>query len=61
MSWNGKAQNKEYKGLEGTWWAGGQMSFAKDDNGTSETTSSTFVPLLVFFKLLFKVTLFDPF
>lgn len=49
MSWNGNAQDKESKGLEGAWWAGGQVSFTKDDNGTSETTSSTFVPVVGYF------------
>lgn len=45
---NANAQ-EENKGLQGTWWAAGQLAFSTTDNGASETKSNTIVPIVGYF------------
>ena len=45
---NANAQ-EENKGLQGTWWAAGQLAFSSTDNGASETKSNTIVPIVGYF------------
>lgn len=40
---------EENKGLQGTWWAAGQLSFSTSDNGVSEIKSNTIVPIVGYF------------
>lgn len=40
---------EENKGLEGTWWAAGQLSFGSNDNGTVKTTSNAIIPVVGYF------------
>ncbi|MDD3005838.1 MAG: porin family protein, partial [Flavobacterium sp.] len=48
LGFNANAQ-EEKKGLEGTWWVAGQVSFSTTDNGASETNSNTIVPIAGYF------------
>ena len=48
LGFNANAQ-EENKGLQGTWWAAGQLAFSSTDNGTSETKSNTIVPVVGYF------------
>jgi hypothetical protein len=48
LGFNANAQ-EEKKGLEGTWWVAGQVSFSTTDNGASETKSNTIVPIAGYF------------
>ena len=45
LGFNANAQ-EENKGLQGTWWVAGQVAFGSSDNGTTETTSSTVLPIV---------------
>ncbi len=45
---NANAQ-EEKKGLQGTWWAAGQLAFSTSDNGVDETKSNTIVPIVGYF------------
>lgn len=40
---------EENKGLEGTWWAAGQLSFGSNDNGAVKTTSNAIIPVVGYF------------
>ncbi|MFY8096393.1 MAG: hypothetical protein ACOVMH_01135 [Flavobacterium sp.] len=40
---------EENKGLQGTWWAAGQLSFGSNDNGTVKTTSNAIIPVVGYF------------
>lgn len=46
MSLSAKAQDK---GLEGTWWVGGQVSFNSEKTGTVENSSNMFLPIVGYF------------
>ena len=46
MSLNVNAQEKEDKGLEGVWWAAGQVSFSSSKTGDSKTTSNMILPIV---------------
>ena len=46
MSLNVNAQEKENKGLEGVWWAAGQVSFSSSKTGDSKTTSNMILPIV---------------
>lgn len=46
---NVNAQDKSSKGLQGTWWVGGQVAFGKSEAGVSETKTNTFVPIVGYF------------
>lgn len=48
FGFNVNAQEQK-QGLEGTWWAAGQLSFSSTDNGTTETKSNTIVPIVGYF------------
>lgn len=43
------AQEKENKGLEGTWWVAGQVSFSSDEEVGTKTTSNTILPIAGYF------------
>ena len=45
---NANAQ-EENKGLEGTWWAAGQVAFGSTETGNVKTTSSTILPIVGYF------------
>lgn len=49
LALNVNAQDKASKGLQGTWWAGGQVAFGKNETGVSETKTNTFVPIVGYF------------
>ena len=40
------AQEKESKGLEGTWWVAGQVSFSSEETGDAKTTSNMILPIV---------------
>lgn len=40
---------EENKGLQGTWWVAGQLSFGSNDNGTVKTTSNAIIPVVGYF------------
>lgn len=46
MSLNVNAQEKENKGLEGVWWAAGQVSFSSSKTGDAKTTSNMILPIV---------------
>ncbi|WP_396191348.1 hypothetical protein [Flavobacterium sp.] len=46
MSLNVNAQEKEDKGLEGVWWAAGQVSFSSSKTGDAKTTSNMILPIV---------------
>jgi hypothetical protein len=46
MSLNVSAQEKENKGLEGVWWAAGQVSFSSSKTGDAKTTSNMILPIV---------------
>jgi hypothetical protein len=46
MSLSAKAQDK---GLQGTWWVGGQVSFDSQKTGTVEKSSNMFLPIVGYF------------
>ena len=46
MSLNVNAQEKEDKGLEGVWWAAGQVSFSSQKTGDAKTTSNMILPIV---------------
>lgn len=46
---NMNAQDKESKGLQGVWWAGGQVSFSKTETATTESKSTTVIPVVGYF------------
>jgi len=48
FSLTSNAQEKN-KGLQGTWWAAGQLSFGSNDNGTVKTTSNAIIPVVGYF------------
>ena len=48
LGFNANAQ-EENKGLQGTWWAAGQLSFGSNDNGTVKTTSNAIIPVVGYF------------
>lgn len=45
MSLNGIAQEAS-KGLQGTWWAAGQVSFSSDKTGDDKSTSNMILPIV---------------
>ncbi|MGV9002857.1 hypothetical protein [Flavobacterium sp.] len=45
LSFNAHAQ-EENKGLEGTWWAAGQVSFSSQKTGDAKTTSNMILPIV---------------
>jgi hypothetical protein len=49
LSLNVNAQEKENKGLQGTWWAAGQVSFSSDKTGGAKTTSNMILPIVGYF------------
>jgi hypothetical protein len=48
FGFNANAQEAK-QGLEGTWWVAGQVAFGSTDNGTTETKSSTILPIVGYF------------
>jgi len=48
LSLNANAQ-EENKGLEGTWWAAGQVSFSSQKTGDAKTTSNMILPIVGYF------------
>lgn len=49
LSLNVNAQEKESKGLEGTWWVAGQTSFSSSKTGDAKTTSNMILPIVGYF------------